>query len=199
MVICDGSLPALIAVANEVGAAEPPLLWSAPSVGDDAERVASSIESIASSYSLERVAGLSPEAPVSEHDRQDRMLVAAAHAAMSLGCSRLVWPIQFGGHSTDAWPELDSVAIAVDRAVLVARLAGLAASEHGLLELSIETPFVDLTDEQIADLAVDLAIPAELCWWWAAPSESANTESDRWLQALEHVGWKANASTAGNG
>lgn len=167
------------------------MLWSLPQVGDEAERVLGAIESLAQAFALDRVEGIEPASPATEHDRQDRLLVAAAHAALALNLDRVIWPIQPGGATSDAWPDLDAVGSAVDRAMLVARLVGLTASDRGMLEFAIETPLVDLSDEQVADLAVDLAVPVELCWWWSAPSASANAESDRWLTALERVGWRA--------
>lgn len=190
MVIVDGSLPSVVATAIAVGRrGELPVLWSLAGGGG----ISSAIESLATAFSLERIEAQEPIAPASEHDRLDRMLVAAGHAAVALGCGEILWPVQPGGATSDGWPDLEGVAGAVDRALLISRLVSLAAGERGLVEFLIDTPLVDLTDEQVAELAVDLAAPVELCWWWGTQDPAGQAEAQRWQVALERVGWRAPA------
>lgn len=117
-------------------------------------------------------------------------LLAAVEVARAAGARRVVWPIQF--HSDhDSLPEkLDQIAGAVDRALLVSRLSLLDQGD----EVTIETPLVDLTDTQLADLVVDLDAPAYLCWWWRRLAEGqaealAAPERRAWLSTLRDAGW----------
>jgi len=108
--------------------------------------------------------------PLFEHSlgaMQSDMLLRAAHIALRSGIRRVVWPIR--AMRPEMKVEMDTlieqVATSVDRALLAARLASLDADEHSAVEVIIETPFVDLTNGQVSDLASDLAIPLETCWW----------------------------------
>lgn len=94
-----------------------------------------------------------------EHD--SLVLLRAAHEARRNGCEAVIWPVQCAaGNEID----LEAAARASDRALLVARLADLDAD--GGPAPRIETPYADLTDQQIADLVLDMDLPAEACWWW---------------------------------
>lgn len=117
-------------------------------------------------------------------------LLAAVELARTSGATRVVWPVHY--HADDAtlpgW--LDQVASAVDRALLTSRLALLDSGA----EVTIETPLVDLTDRQTADLVVDLDAPAYLAWWWRRrpepPAEALAVQERRaWLDALRDAGW----------
>lgn len=116
---------------------------------------------------------------------QSEALLRAAHTAAELGCRRVVWSVQFafvGGE-----PNLDHVASAVDRAMLVSRLASLDVwdrPEIAVPEVRIETPLVDLSDEQIADLALDLSVPLGTLWWLHGTGAVADAERARWAALL---------------
>lgn len=119
-------------------------------------------------------------------------LVKASVAAIERGCSSVVWPT----HSSHAQaPELDEVSRAVDRALLVGRLIALDADQHGCPGFHIETPTVDLSDRQIADLVLDMDLPVRLCWWWHAEMgrdgvAEFRREHERWVTVLREVGWR---------
>jgi len=110
----------------------------------------------------------------------NRLLLDAATCALSLGCPVVVWPVICRGPSSDELALVETIAAAVNRATLVSRLVSLDASEAGLPEVRIETPFVDLTDQQLAELACDVGVRFEDCWWWMDDSPLANAERERW-------------------
>lgn len=131
-------------------------------------------------------------------DGWSHLLLCAAEAAIELGLSRVIWPVQLGQPrlgASDAANGLEEVAKAHDRALLVARLASLDAppSSGGLV---IETPYLAMSDDQIADLAADLDAPISAAWWCIADG-AGSEESEpcgrcmpcrRWHGALQEAG-----------
>lgn len=126
---------------------------------------------------------------------QTRLLVHAAYLAASLGCDRVVWPVQFGEDLRAATPSLDRVASAIDRALLVSRLVGLDTDRVRGVE--IETPFADLSDRQIAEMVMDVEAPLAACWWWGGGSPAALAAHDRWGTLLRALGWGGALAPAG--
>jgi hypothetical protein len=91
------------------------------------------------------------------------LLLRAGHEAIRLGVSRVVWPVHC---ATD----LAAMDRELARARLVERLVNLdapPAEGRGAHEPAVlfETPLLDLTDRQIAELAADLDAPLDVCWW----------------------------------
>ncbi len=103
-------------------------------------------------------------------------LIAVGEAAAAAGIPKIIWPVRV---RPGRW-RVREAATAMDRALLVERLISLDASELGLAEMSIETPMVDLDDEQLAELAADMAVSLDLCWWWGGEGESAAQARDHW-------------------
>lgn len=156
------------------------------------------------------------EAPVASQaasavgEAQTRLLLAAACAAVARQASMVVWPVRAG-----AGDEVDvpRASLAADRALLITRLVALDAEEHHVPSIRVEAPFIDLTDRQVADLALDLDLPVRECWWWhdayierlnrlgpehvradasTRPAEAeAWDEFRRWMSALRAAGWAA--------
>jgi hypothetical protein len=114
-------------------------------------------------------------------------LITATYQGAQLGCDAVVWPVQFAGNAPDA----EKIALVVDRALLVTRLASLDSAEHGRPAIRVDTPYADLTDRQMVDLAIDLNVPVELCWWWdpGAKDENSARETERWVPVLQSLGW----------
>lgn len=110
---------------------------------------------------------------------QSRMLLDAATLAIKLGFKRVLWPIHIQ-ESTEVAHRLSQISTAIDRSILAARLATLDAQSQGGVEVTIETPLVDLTDQQLADIAADLNVPITSCWWTDHALPQAETESARW-------------------
>lgn len=117
-------------------------------------------------------------------------LLMCAYAAAAAGYSRVVWPCTAGaGEGVD----IDRAAAIMDRAVLCGRLVAIDAASHGRPGIHIETPYADLSDRQIADLALDLAVPLEGCWWWpdreTATDSGAELARARWMPRLMDMGY----------
>jgi hypothetical protein len=101
---------------------------------------------------------------------QSRILTEAAYLALSVGIKKVVWPIRI---PTDHPDRIQAIGDTIDRAMLIARLVTLDATTDTAPEVSIDTPFVDLNDDQIFELARDMPVPLETCWWNAAPTLAA--------------------------
>ncbi len=112
-------------------------------------------------------------------------LLRACYLAAARRCTRVVWPVHCKLPEGEA-ADLDRISRSIDRALLVGRLISLDDDELGGIEITIETPFVDLEDDQIADLALDMELPVEACWWSGALGQApgAATERNRWLALL---------------
>jgi len=132
---------------------------------------------------------------------QTRMLLDAATLAIQLGIKRVLWPIQID-QTEDTSETLNTIATAIDRAILTARLATLDAQSQGGIEVTIETPLVDLTNQQLSDLAADLNIPLGTCWWTDTTLPDAQEHYNRWAaqpviaSMLEHRPQTSNTATS---
>lgn len=73
------------------------------------------------------------------------LLLLAAGVARRHHCGRIVWPIQFSESS------FDDISRACEQTVLLGHLIELSDHEH---TMTIETPFLDLADKDLVDLAV---------------------------------------------
>ena len=203
LILSDGGLGSLIAVAAETaamvavgrdgGEQEPEDVAVAffPWHDVDAEAAKASVERHCSLFGaslahVPRIGAGKSGGLVSEGCRLSVNLLAAAGAGASMGRRRIVWPVIAGaGESPDA-PDLDAMSSAVDRSILVSRLASLDEFLAGHDEVKIETPYLDLTEGQAAELAVDLSVPVETCWWWGTGDSG---ERSRWASALTEAGW----------
>jgi hypothetical protein len=112
-------------------------------------------------------------------------LLAAGVAGLERGVRRVVWAVQAGGPGTSdgglSIEGLDAAAEACDRATAVAQLLSLDAGAEGL---SIETPFADLTDVQLADLAIETDAPVAAAYLGERGSEAYA----RWTRAFAAAG-----------
>lgn len=212
LVITDGGLPALVAAAIEAerfaaaenaesGGGAPALLM--PWVTNPALTEVQ-LTAVASQARFLRQELLEP-APIREFATgtspaflDSLGLLVAVEVARANGCGRIVWPVHT--HATDDTLAggIDGIAASVDRALLVERLAMLDAEPASVTpdteDLAIETPLVDVTDAQVAELVVDLDAPAYLCWWWRpltedAAERTAASERTAWTGALHDAGW----------
>ncbi len=209
MVICDGGLASLVALA--IAAEETVAVGSVNDTNQDSRRVDGvaavrsrswqstceaqmrAVELQTQALGVPLVGGvLSPIADDADPSRGESAtmeLVNAAYFALRGGCSKLVWPIQVdrGQGEREAF---DQAAEVCDRALLVSRLVLLDAVGAEVPEVTITTPMVDLDDDQVAEMAVDLAVPMPTLWWWSSKlaGERASYERTRWLAALEAAG-----------
>ncbi len=121
--------------------------------------------------------------------RTDAMLLSATIEAAALGLSRVIWPVHLGGTRE---VDTDALADVCDRALLIAQLAGLDRSRLGASggTIRIETPYADLTDAQLMDLALDMDTPLHAAWWCMNDDDRACGQCAgcmRWREALVQV------------
>jgi hypothetical protein len=192
LLLIDGSVAGLVALAIEaergVRDAQPAVVWAADLQShlgeDDVPAARSAIHAQAATYGLECVQAPMLVAP-GRASEQSEALLRAAHEAASLGCRRIVWAVQYPYEGSE--PNLDLIASTVDRAMLVSRLASLDVwdqAEVMVPEVRVETPFVDFSDEQLADLAVDLSVTIASAWWHTGTSPQAIASRERWQPVL---------------
>lgn len=112
------------------------------------------------------------------------VLLRACRVAGARGLRSVVWPVAAGPEL-----DLDRTAREVDRALLVTRLSGIDLAAEGSPGVQVRTPYADFTDDQVADLVLDMDLPVWSCWWWEPRSEEARRTRERWGRALARVGW----------
>src|SRR6185295_51081 len=106
--------------------------------------------------------------PAQDSQLETMSLFGVVSQAARKGCSNIVWPVQ-GFHPLEdpavhdraddlRGLDLDLIARSTDKAILVGRLVSLDVHEHGQAWVKVETPFVDLKDRQIADLAAEMEV-----------------------------------------
>ncbi|MBL8762295.1 MAG: hypothetical protein JNL50_13440 [Phycisphaerae bacterium] len=207
MIVCDGDLVSLIAcaaakeraLASAPERATPalPVVWAAITPGATSRARAHAIEAQASALGLEVVVppGDAPNLTASASERATREIIDAAYTALSRACGSLVLTDRAAdGDAVD----LAGVAATLDRATLVSRLVSLDP-DRDQRGFEIDAPYIDLSDRQVAELALDLGVPVSLCWWWHAelrdgkPDTTAalfKREHERWTSVLAQCGWR---------
>jgi hypothetical protein len=210
LILSDGSLPALVAMAMaseeiaplEVAIANDTRAHVLPSLVDFAEPALTPahIQAVTRQTALCLLTtAQTPPVQGIAAAQTSLTLLNAAYTAAQLGCSRLIWPINAGGANPHD-VSLDRLAAIVDRARVISRLVTLDAHTLGIA-VTIDAPLADLTDAKVADLALDLGAPLDSCWWWAARQSAKGSDSSsggadpaaphraRWTAALIAVGW----------
>ena len=185
LVILDGGMEGLVALACAIEAAMPSGGVLACCVEPCELR-----QSAARSHAKRSGTAWHAAAPSTGSPSAD--LLALGQAAMGLGVSSIVWPVR----AQPGPRQVHDAAVALDRALLVGRLLSLEASGQGVPEVRVETPLVDLDDEQLAELAADLGVPIEACWWWGSSGGAAGSERARWMDALRPYGITGAASAS---
>ncbi len=207
MVLCDGGLASLVALAmaaeetvavGKAGAEARPVsavgavrarCWEPTR---EAQLAAVELQTQALGVPIVggSLAPLPSDADPSRGESATNELVTAAYYALRTGCSKLVWPVHVDRAIGDR-EALDYAAEACDRALLVSRLVLLDAAGAEVPEVTIALPMVDYEDDQLAELALDLAVPLHTLWWWetALTHERAVYERQRWMPALRAAGY----------
>lgn len=189
MVLSDGDVPALIACAAAAerslsdADAQRPLVLPFPSAASarvDAIRAQAEFFSFA----------LLPSPPVSmesaDGEGECRDLVSAIYGGARAGVEEIIWPA-----SASRGDEVDIIRLAeiTDRALLVGRLVALDSARHESPFTRIDTPYADLSDRQLSELALDLAIPLDRVWWWGGTGGDAAKARARWAGPFAKAGW----------
>lgn len=193
VVFCDGSLAGLVALAIEAERAQSALVVLAGDplgsvTAEDAHAARAAVHSQAQIYQCKVIEGdylLGGAASAA----QSPVLLTAARIAVCARKRRLVWGVQYPYIGTE--PDLDTIATTTDRALLISRLTSLDLwddPEAQVPEIRIETPLIDLSDEQIADMASDLGVPWTTVWWLGASGERARQARERWEPVCERFG-----------
>lgn len=213
LVLCDGDLPGMVALSlaqDALGGLGASGVLSGPVTQSNAEGINSRIHAMADAQAAECLdfPAVAP-ASLSTGHRRTRYLSEAVYHAISNGYTTLVCPWQAETFDPDKTrdanelPGVDGLARELDRALLVSRLVTLDAAEHGVGVFEVQTPLMDLSDTQVAEMALDLDVPIWRAWWWEATTgkrtkdavlaDRANACRDRWCGALEALGWSATA------
>ncbi len=196
LVLADGGLEGLVAAAIAVERADLPTerhvhLWPVPPANEAVRETArAAAERQARVLRLGTVAARVPTTGTTEAERTSTLLLRAAFIAAELGCRRVVWPVRAPIDRATRKPDLEASATILDRALLVSRLVSLDLAHSPVPEVRIETPLLDLSDAQIADLALDLAVPLSAVWWATVEgsgttADHARAERERWGALLE--------------
>ena len=162
LIIMDGSLAGAVACAMECERGHTIVAWlppprsglRAPDLGAvDAARAERLVREQAE---LHAVGELIISAPDGARADPSMLLLDAARAAGARAAARVVWPVARGD-------SVDAMYRVTERADLATRLARLDAEDRAESGpgVRIETPFVDLTHDQLLDLARDLEICEE--------------------------------------
>jgi len=201
VILADAGVETLLACAmaaeqQQLAASNAPVLlpaWWGP--GEELDMIISAVDPAiaaqASAYGLDIFPeqavyppeDFEPAGPEDQGLMHSRMLLEAAHLAMKWGIRRVVWPVraQSVKNPRPVSDLTDEIATLIDRALLASRLASLDATTDTAVDVVIETPFVDLSNEQIAELVLDLAPPLETCWWHDARSlPGADAQRAHW-------------------
>ncbi|NRA58818.1 MAG: hypothetical protein HRU13_11955 [Phycisphaerales bacterium] len=216
LVLCDGDLPSMVALSltqDAVGGMADVDVLSAPIVPAASDAVSTRIREYADAQAAEcsDFPAVAPAA-LTSGARRNRYLTEAAQQATSGGYAALVCPWLADGFDPDAIrdcnapPTVESLSRELDRTLLVSRLVTLDASEHGVSVFEVQTPLMDLSDAQVAEMALDLDVPIWRAWWWdlaqnkrskeSAVSARAEALRTRWCTALESLGWSASVEAA---
>lgn len=173
LVMSDGGLSALVAMAVAVerrgSAVGRGRVVVVPITRDDDPVLIAAVERQAAIIGSTVLRPIATGAQGFEHEL--RSLVEASLIAVGEGFDVLVNPVNAGD-------DPDRIARVFDMGLRVAPLVSL-----GGRQIQIETPYADLTDRQIADLALDMDLPVWLSHW------SSPTERERWAALLKEVGW----------
>lgn len=123
--------------------------------------------------------------------RDADLLLSAGRLASERGGGRVIWPESAGAPADPEAVDLDRAAALANTALLVERLLEI----EGSVSPVIDAPFADLSDRQVADLAIDLGfIPGDV--WWAPRADDAQmVAGERWAAAFQAAGVSLRAPT----
>jgi len=118
------------------------------------------------------------------------LMLLAAEFALARTYDRIIWPVQFGR-------DFDRVAHVYECRTLLNHLIAMESGD-GDRTVSLDVPFLDLTDDEIVDLVVQADGPIGSVWFCEHDGDEACGGCDsclRWKQAFEKRGlvgaWEA--------
>lgn len=200
LVIDRGDLPSLALLAIQPDAAGV-MLWHAPEQDAAQPMRLSMVRRHAEAFLASRLLVLDheivPPAPGRRELYEANLLIQAANAAVSMGCSRVLWPRQIGNGADHR-----AIADALERAATISLLTASSGFSNTLSRaVGIDMPLIDLNDVQLVDLAEDAGAPMNA--WWPCdgvshePCEACH-QCQRWREAFESAGveWPWRSSVA---
>ncbi len=183
VILSDGDLGALIALVH---AAESSL--ASDSSGPSDLFLLPSVESASPPGALlQRQAAANSASildPLPYAMRSADRLLAAGRLAEERGASRVVWAAHAGVPLDPESVDLDRAAAIANSALLVERLLEVESGDAAM----IEAPFADLSDRQMADLAIDLGLLPGEVWWAGRAGDDQLRAAERWSAAFEASG-----------
>lgn len=187
LVIADGDVPSMVCAAlqsrtGEVGLWAPPLgaVIGAAGEGSIGEVQRAAVPAQARALGLRLVEAEGPAPWPGGRIPAGVVLALAVQDAQRLAARRVVWPIVCG-EDLQMLSEVDAVARSAHASIEFDLQAGVSG-KRSLVE--IELPLADLTRNQVADLAVDLGVKAELSWWHGGSGPAAESASWFWRAAF---------------
>lgn len=161
LLIDDGSLAGLAAVALSERP-EHAILWHPVSEAPGASRREEMAREHASIFKVEafveaRVMGCPGEGM---NIADAAMILAAAQAAHERQCRRIVWPLHVG-------EEFEGLSRAYEMVLMLCQMIDFALcdGEHDPFESTLETPFLDLTDSNLVEVASKSHAPLWAARW----------------------------------
>ncbi|MEL7484811.1 MAG: hypothetical protein AAFN41_10710 [Planctomycetota bacterium] len=117
-------------------------------------------------------------------ERDTDLLLAAGRLADDRSASTVIWPAHAGIAGDVDAIDVDRASVIANTSVLVERLLELESPAAPV----IESPLVDLSDRQVADLAIDLGMVPGDVWWAAGGDDDCLLAAERWSAAFEACG-----------
>ncbi len=204
LIIVDGGLASLIALAcasdeavsigsgRSVGPSA--LTWLPPVYSTSDRERGGAVERQSALFNAKKLSKSHRDEPLRQHHESGdsgqaatQLLFTALAHADEIRSTRVVWPAHPGRASDDSAIDLDLASSIIDRALLVEQLAKLDAGSNAR-PITIETPHADLTDQQLVEIAADLAVPVKTLWWWGGSSDEAMRERERWEPLMHDSG-----------
>jgi len=199
LIIADGSIATLVAVwreavcrpggggANADSQSSRPVLWSPAGISGTATAANNRIAQAAGLTSP--IAGPLPAAIGGL--AASLMLMAAGDEGARRGIGRVVWPVQLA--ASDEQTRLTQVGGVFDRALLVARLLSVDTRQSNGQSVLVHTPFAELSDTQLLDLAADMDAPVGAAAWCdeqqpGQPACGTCAACVRWISAMKLAG-----------
>ncbi|MEM8758566.1 MAG: hypothetical protein AAGF47_12395 [Planctomycetota bacterium] len=187
LIISDGGLGAAVAVfhaSERSGSEDRVLVWPADA-GADASHSRARRRAMERSATL--AGGLVLRSAAQGTGGVPGMLLAALDAAATENAAAVVWPASAGVPAEPFEADATQAADNAESAILSERLWAIQTGGS----VRLETPFADLPDASVCELALDAGLRPEACWWWGGQDEEARVESERWLGAFACLGLTA--------
>lgn len=185
LIISDGDVPALVCLAHAVearleGQATPGSggVLVLPVSGAEAADPRPVLRSQSVTLPCEVLGEVAASDPVPE------LLLSAGRLGAKLGVRRVVWPAHAGAAVDPEGVDIARASRIVESALLAERLLSLEEPRAPL----IETPYADLSDLQIAELAVDMGLIPGAVWWSRRRTDDEIRTADRWRAAFAAAG-----------